>query len=780
MDDELLKKVTIGLTDDEIKAKQDAGLVNGDLNVKTKTGWQIIRGHLFTLFNFINLVLFICILISGSYKNGLFIMVVIWNFATGTWQEFHAKKIIDRLSLLSTPRANALRNGQICAVNVEDIVLGEIMNLKSGNQVCADCVILEGSVQVNESLITGESLPVYKKEGDHLLSGSYIVEGGAYAEVEHIGEENYSAGITKGAKYLKKSNSIILNSVKSVVKFITIALIPLSALCVWKNFFLVENTFSDAMVTTVATISAMMPGGLLLLVSGVMMISVVQLSNHNTLAQDLYCIENLARVDVLCLDKTGTITEGKLKVENIIKLKDYSGEDLRSYALLSHDANETFVALKSYLGISDEDKKDIQRTEKHTFIPFNSVRKWSLVYTEETGSLILGAAEMIFPGLSDADRKMIEKCGDESKRMIAFAKSDRAPDGENLPSDIHLEAFVVMSDQVRENAKETLDFFREEGVAVKVISGDSAATASKVALEAGLEGAEKYIDASTLESYEQIEEAVEKYTVFGRVTPYQKLDIIKALKKNGHVPAMIGDGANDVLALKEADCSIAMQSGSDAARTVAQMVLMDSNFASLPYIVAQGRKSVNNLQRSAALYLTKTAYAFMLAILFIFIPYIYPFENIQVTLIGIVTVGIPSFFLALEPNNNRIRGSFLGYVFKRAVPSGGLIGCAIMAVFLILYLAFGASTAQVRTACTVVAMVCGFVGMYNLCYKMDKWKWLLFLFLAIIAVAASLILPGLLSFVALTRDMWLVIAAASLVYLIIDTLFYRLIINKKK
>ena len=780
MDDELYKKVTIGLTDREIKEKQDAGLVNGDLNVKTKTGWQIIRGHLFTLFNFINIVLFICILISGSYKNGLFIMVVIWNFATGVWQEFHAKKIIDKLSLLSSPKVNALRNGKLCTIQVSEILLGEIMNLKSGNQVCADCVILEGTVQVNESLITGESLPILKQAGDHLLSGSYIVEGGAYAEVEHIGEDNYSAGITKGAKYLKKSNSIIMNSVKKVVRYITIALIPLSALCVWKNFFLVENTFSDAMVTTVATISAMMPGGLLLLVSGVMLISVVQLSNHNTLAQDLYCIENLARVDVLCLDKTGTITEGKLKVENVIKLKNYDENDLKTYAIYSHDANETFVALKTYLGIKDEEKKEIQRTGEHEFIPFNSVRKWSLIYTKETGSLILGAAEMIFPDLSDPDRKMLDKCNEESKRVIAFAKSEYAPEGENLPPDVKLTAFIVMSDQVRSNAKDTLDFFKNEGVAIKVISGDSAFTASKIAVDAGLEGAEHYIDASTLETYEDIEDAVEKYTVFGRVTPYQKLDIIKALKKHGHVPAMIGDGANDVLALKEADCSIAMQSGSDAARTVSQMVLMDSNFASLPYIVAQGRKSVNNLQRSAALYLTKTAYAFILAILFIFIPFIYPFENIQVTLIGVVTVGIPSFFLALEPNNNRIKGSFLGYIFKRAIPNGSLIGCMIMAVFLISYFIFSASTAQIRTACTIVAIVCGFIGMYNLCYKMDKWKWLLFALLAIMAVAASLLFPGLFSFVAISEEMWALIGVCAVVYFIVDTLLFRLVIAKEK
>ncbi|MDO4735273.1 MAG: HAD-IC family P-type ATPase, partial [Lachnospiraceae bacterium] len=662
----------------------------------------------------------------------------------------------------SAPKAYVLRDGEVKEIQVAEIVLGDITELKSGRQICADAVVLEGECQVNESLITGENTPILKKAGDHLLSGSYLISGKVLAEVEHIGADNYVNQITLGAKYYKKPTSVIMKSVKTIVRVIAIALIPMAGLLIWKNFFAISQPVNEATVKVVAAISAMIPGGLVLLVSIVLAVSVIRLSVHKTLVQDLYCVENLARVDVLCLDKTGTITEGVMNVEQLVPLDmksdvKISEEKLKNFVLHMEDDNSTINAIREYFSVQGQNSETNGQVY-HT-IPFSSEAKWSLLYEEGTGSTIMGAPEFVCPEKVSEYKFIIDNYTKRAKRVLLLAESsgmplneegEEAADGKKLPKEIIPTAFIILGDKVRSDAKEILDYFVKQEVELKVISGDAPQTVSMVAAEAGLRGFDKWIDASTLNGYDEIEAVIDDYTIFGRVTPYQKLDIIKALKAHGHTVAMTGDGANDVLALKEADCSIAMQSGSDAARNVANMVMLDSNFASLPLVVAEGRKSINNLQRSAALYLTKTTYAFILAIVFLFVSFAYPFENIQVTLIGACTIGIPSFFLALEPNHNRIKQHFLKNVFTPAIPSGVMTALAVLIVSIIAKDSLGASGLQMDTIATLTALVAGFIVVFNISGKMNAWKWGLLAFIIAVAAGAILLFPKIFDIVSLT------------------------------
>lgn len=789
MNRDLEKKLHTGLTSEEVRLLTEQGLVNGDLNVKTRTYGQIIKDNLFTLFNLVNTILAICIAIVGSWKNGLFFLVVIWNFLTGCIQEIRAKKTIDKLSLLSAPKAHVLRDGKVMDIQVKDILLGDIMQLKHGNQVCADCVVLDGECQVNESLITGESTPIDKKEGDHLLSGSYIISGKVMTEVEHIGADNYVTKITLGAKYYKKSTSVIMKSVKTIVRTLAIAIVPLAGLFVWNNFFRVEQTFTEAMVRTVAAVSAMIPGGMVFLVSIALALSVIRLSMHHTLVQDLYCVENLARVDVLCLDKTGTITEGTMSVEDIVPLegqeKDAVTEELKLFVRLMDDENTTLDSIRSHFGIGPEERTP---SDENVTIPFSSDKKWSLLYVPGQGSFILGAPEFVIPDRVEQYEKHVEHYMEQAKRCVLFARSTHMPltetgeesvKGKLLPDDIQPACYVVIGDKVRSDAKEILDYFQKEDVTLKVISGDDPVTVAMVAKEAGLPGADRYMDATELETAEDIDKAVEDVTIFGRVTPYQKLEIVKALKAHGHTVAMTGDGANDVLALKEADCSIAMQSGSDAARNVANMVLVDSNFASLPLVLEEGRKSINNLQRSSSLYLTKTTYAFILAILFVFLTKIpYPFENIQVTLIGSTSIGLPSFFLALEPNSERIKGNFLKNVFRIAIPSGILMFGAIIAATLYSGQVLLASTAQTSTVATYTALAVGLIIVFDIAGKMNRWKTVMLIGLVLEGLALILLFPKLFSLVPLTTELWILLAVVCVVFFLIHGLIFRVILPK--
>ncbi len=668
-----------GLSTDQINQRKKDNLVNNDTTVPTKTIPRIFFENIVTLFNILNILLAIAILCVGSYKNLLFIGVIICNTLIGTFQEIRAKKAVDKLSLISSTKVNVVRNSKIEHIPIKELVLDDIVYLKNGNQIVSDCIVVDGKCEVNESLLTGESDPITKKKGDMLLSGSFIVSGSCKAKIEHIGNQNYAAKISNDAKYIKKVNSEIMYTLNLIIKIISFIIIPLGIMLFYKQFNIVEsNTYQNAVVHTVAALIGMIPEGLILLTSTVLAVGVIRLSKQKVLVQELYCIETLARVDTLCLDKTGTITDGNMEVINTVEIdKSFShkiNEIMSSMVYALNDNNPTFNAIRDKFG-----NKKVYDAIKS--VPFSSEKKWSGVYFKNEGSFILGAAEFILNNnISEIEDELKEYTS--KNRVLILAHSNNDFNGEDIPKDTYPIAFIIINDKIRKQAKETLKYFKEQGVNIKIISGDNVLTVSNVAKAAGLDNADNYIDATTLENDEDLKQAAQKYSVFGRVTPQQKKKLIVALKDQGRTVAMTGDGVNDVLALKEADCSVAMASGSDAARNVSQLVLLNSCFDSMPKVVAEGRRSINNIQRSASLFLVKTLYSLLLSILFIFINMPYPFMPIQMTLISMFTIGIPSFILALEPNNERIKGNFFINIISKSIPAAISVVLNILSVIL--------------------------------------------------------------------------------------------------
>lgn len=656
------KKIDIGLTKEEVEERIKENKVNYDTSLPTKSIKTIVRENIFTLFNLINILLGVAVFCVGSYKNLLFLIVIFCNTAISIIQEINSKKAVDKLSILAQAKVNCIRDGEKQEIGINSIVLDDLLMLETGNQIVADSIILEGEVEVNESFITGESDVIYKRKGDTLLSGSFVVSGKCKAEVIHIGDENYTSKISSGAKYVKKVNSEIMKSLNGIIKIVSIAIVPIGILLFFNQLGLTENSFKNAVVNTVAAIIGMIPEGLVLLTSTVLAVSVIRLSKRKVLVQELYCIETLARVDTLCLDKTGTITEGRMEVNDIIEItksKEELEEILSEISSASDDNNSTIEAIRAKY-------KNKQKWKVINKIPFSSQKKWSGVCFKDKGSYIIGAPEFVLREKYDEYKERIEKYSNDY-RVIIVANSEGDFIEKELPDKLEVLGFVLISDVIRKEASKTLEYFKEQGVNIKIISGDNPITVSKIAKRAGVENSEKYINMQEIKTKEQLEKAAKEYTIFGRVTPVQKKELVQALKKEGHTVAMTGDGVNDVLALKEADCSIAMASGSDATRNVAELVLLDSNFASMPEIVLEGRRTINNIERSATLFLVKTIYASILAIIFLFVNMPYPFMPIQLTLISTVTIGIPSFVLALEPNKERIKGKFLRNVISRAL-----------------------------------------------------------------------------------------------------------------
>lgn len=656
------KKIDIGLTKEEVEERIKENKVNYDTSLPTKSIKTIVRENIFTLFNLINILLGVAVFCVGSYKNLLFLIVIFCNTAISIIQEINSKRAVDKLSILAQAKVNCIRDGEKQEIGINSIVLDDLLMLETGNQIVADSIILEGEVEVNESFITGESDVIYKRRGDTLLSGSFVVSGKCKAEVIHIGDENYTSKISSGAKYVKKVNSEIMKSLNGIIKIVSIAIVPIGILLFFNQLGLTENSFKNAVVNTVAAIIGMIPEGLVLLTSTVLAVSVIRLSKRKVLVQELYCIETLARVDTLCLDKTGTITEGTMEVNDIIEItksKEELEEILSEISSASDDNNSTIEAIRAKY-------KNKQKWKVINKIPFSSQKKWSGVCFKDKGSYIIGAPEFVLREKYDEYKERIEKYSNDY-RVIIVANSEGDFIEKELPDKLEVLGFVLISDVIRKEASKTLKYFKEQGVNIKIISGDNPITVSKIAKRAGVENSEKYINMQEIKTKEQLEKAAKEYTIFGRVTPVQKKELVQALKKEGHTVAMTGDGVNDVLALKEADCSIAMASGSDATRNVAELVLLDSNFASMPEIVLEGRRTINNIERSATLFLVKTIYASILAIIFLFVNMPYPFMPIQLTLISTVTIGIPSFVLALEPNKERIKGKFLRNVISRAL-----------------------------------------------------------------------------------------------------------------
>ena len=671
--------IEIGLTTDQVKKRIEEDLVNHDTTIPTKSIKRIIYENFFTLFNIINIILAICILCVKSYKNMLFLLIVIINTAISTIQEIHSKKVVDKLSIVASPKAKVIRNGKTEIIDIHQLVLDDIIILKTGEQIAADCKILSNEVEVNESCITGETNTIRKKVGDILLSGSYIVSGNTTAKIEHIGEENYTAQISSGAKYVKKIKSEIMTSLDKIIKILTFAIIPIGLLFFANQLHIPGNTYKTAVIKSVAAIIGMIPEGLVLLTSTVLAVSVIRLSKSNVLVQELYCIETLARVDTLCLDKTGTLTEGSLQVEKIIATMSSQQENLKTilqlFAKFSPDSNTTIEAIRDFCNITNNINENYQLDHA---VPFSSEKKWSGISLKNKGSYVLGAPEFVLKEQFNKYKNEILSY-QENYRVLSISHSNNKFENNDLPQNLELLGFVLVSDKIRKDAKKTLEYFKNQGVNIKIISGDNPVTVSKIGKQVGLENYDKYIDMSTIKDCD-IDKIVENHTIFGRVSPIQKKLIIEALQSNGKTVAMTGDGVNDVLALKTSDCSIAMANGSDAAKNVSQLILLDSNFSSMPKIVAEGRRTINNIERSASLFLVKTIYSCLNAILFLLIGEPYPFEPIQLSLISTVTIGIPSFVLALEPNKERIKGNFLRNVISKSLPTALCVTTNIFAI----------------------------------------------------------------------------------------------------
>lgn len=671
--------IEIGLTIDQVKKRIEEDLVNHDTTIPTKSIKRIIYENFFTLFNIINIILAICILCVKSYKNMLFLLIVIINTAISTIQEIHSKKVVDKLSIVASPKAKVIRNGKTEIIDIHQLVLDDIIILKTGEQIAADCKILSNEVEVNESCITGETNTIRKKVGDILLSGSYIVSGNTTAKIEHIGEENYTAQISSGAKYVKKIKSEIMTSLDKIIKILTFAIIPIGLLFFANQLHIPGNTYKTAVIKSVAAIIGMIPEGLVLLTSTVLAVSVIRLSKSNVLVQELYCIETLARVDTLCLDKTGTLTEGSLQVEKIIATMSSQQENLKTilqlFAKFSPDSNTTIEAIRDFCNITNNINENYQLDHA---VPFSSEKKWSGISLKNKGSYVLGAPEFVLKEQFNKYKNEILSY-QENYRVLSISHSNNKFENNDLPQNLELLGFVLVSDKIRKDAKKTLEYFKNQGVNIKIISGDNPVTVSKIGKQVGLENYDKYIDMSTIKDCD-IDKIVENHTIFGRVSPIQKKLIIEALQSNGKTVAMTGDGVNDVLALKTSDCSIAMANGSDAAKNVSQLILLDSNFSSMPKIVAEGRRTINNIERSASLFLVKTIYSCLNAILFLLIGEPYPFEPIQLSLISTVTIGIPSFVLALEPNKERIKGNFLRNVISKSLPTALCVTTNIFAI----------------------------------------------------------------------------------------------------
>jgi cation-transporting ATPase E len=692
-----------GLTDAQVRERIEKGQVNIASTVKTKSVGRILSDNICTLFNLINVLLFLALISVGSYKNLLFIGVVLFNTVIGVVQEIRSKKIVDSLTILTDSKTTVIRSGEQREIPKEELVLDDIIVLSRGAQVPADCIVIEGTCMANESLLTGEADMIAKKPGCELLSGSYLSAGQCICRVIRVGSQSYAAMINAEAKYIKKNNSQILRSFQTVIRVCTAVIFPLGALLFASKYWWNGMELKPAVESTVGALVGMIPGGMILLTSTVLAVSVIRLAKKQVLVNEMHCIETLARVDVICLDKTGTLTAERMSVSRVIPF-DTTEDEIRtalaSIAAAGSEMNPTMRAIAEYT-------QGVRPIGCQQFVPFSSETKRSGGSFKDDRTYFIGAAEFLF-----SDKEKYSKVFDiiahteDIVRFLVLAGSYQPLTDDTPPADLRPMALVLIRDELRENVEDTVRYFTGQGVALKVISGDSVKTVRDIALAAGIPNADKAVDMTTVTDEAQLAEAADRCTVFGRVTPAQKKQLILALKAQGHKVAMTGDGVNDVLALKEADCSVAMISGSEAARNVSQLVLINNDFACMPHVVAEGRRTINNIERSSSLYLVKTIYSILLAFFFLFLPHAYPFQPIQLTLIGSLTVGFPSFVLALQPNQNIVRGSFTFNIITRAAPAAICVAGSILLSSL-LSTPLGITPAQLSTiAVYMTALLC--------------------------------------------------------------------------
>ena len=804
-----------GLTNEEVQERIAQGQVNNNENPNTRTYKQIILENTLTFFNFLNLVLLVLVLLVGSYKNSMFVGIIFINTVIGIIQEIRAKKTIDKLAILTESKTVVLREGKKWKISTEKLVVDDLIFLKAGEQVPADAKILEGNLEVNESLLTGEADNLPKNQGDELFSGSFVTAGQACCQIIHVGSDNYASRITSEAKEFKRHNSELRNSLNAILKVISIIIVPLGAMLFYKQYYFVGDSIRDSVVNMVAAVLGMIPEGLVLLTSVALTLGALKLAQKKTLVQELYCIETLARVDTLCLDKTGTITEGTMCVESVESYppvyeeisdeasenKTESGErnndGTKSSELTEGSAASEASAVSAAEAIAKEDGSSIllpqeesetgaektrqedtakireiehimgnllsvlkdqnatadalrarfkvaQDMELDHVIPFSSDRKYSGAAFKDAGTYLMGAAQFLFP---EGNPELMEYCGsfaEEGLRVLVVAHSENVNEGTEIPEGLEPVGLLLLTDVIRAEAPDTLAYFESQGVDLKVISGDDPVTVSAIAKRAGLKNAEQYVDATTITTQEEMDEAVATYSVFGRVTPQQKQAMVKSLQAQKHTVAMTGDGVNDVLALKEADCSIAMAEGSDAAKNIANVVLLDSNFAAMPEIVNQGRRVVNNIRTAASMFLIKTIFSVLLSLITIFFGDYYPFEPIQMSLISACAVGIPTFLLAQENNYEKIDHTFLRHVFMNAFPAAVTITGCVFTVMLVCQNVYH-SNLMLNTACVLVTGWNYMAALKTVYAPLNRYRKVIIYSMQVIFFGAAVVLQNLLT-----------------------------------
>lgn len=734
--------IKCGLTNYEVDKRIKDNLVNIYTEVGTKTVSEIVKENVLTLFNIINVVLAIAVICVGSFKNLTFIIIITINTLISIIQELRSKRTLDKLKVVAASKVHVIRDSIEKEIGINEIVLDDIIKVEIGNQIVVDSIIKDGEVEVDESFITGEADTVFKRKGDMLLSGSFIVSGKAICQVEHIGYDNYTAKISSDTKYIKAVSSEIMRSLNKIISTISFLIVPVGILLFSRQMYIEGNTVSQAVVSTVAALIGMIPEGLVLLTSTVLAVSVIRLSQRKVLVQDLYCIETLARVDTLCLDKTGTITEGKMEVMAEVFVEDINiSEIIGNINYNLGDNNPTAVALLDKYGKSDT----FEIVDK---MPFSSAKKYSGIALKDK-AYVVGAAEFILKK-DDKFLKKVEEYTNEYRVILLAEALNKQFDN------VRPLALLLLQDKIRSDANETLQYFREQGVTLKIISGDNPHTVYGIACRAGFKENAKIVDATTLVTDQDILDAAWEYDIFGRVTPEQKKKLVLALQHLGHTVAMTGDGVNDVLALKKADCSIAMASGSDSTKNVSQLVLLDSNFSSMPYVVAEGRRTINNIEKSSSLFLVKTIYATLLAIIFIFIDMPYPFIPIQLSLASTVTVGIPSFILALQDNYDLVQKHFLKRVLKRAVPPAFTIIINILVVFIASKL-FNFTYEQTSTLSAMITGYVAFMLLFKTCLPFNKLRIALFSTMVLLYITGFFGFRSLFSFSVLNFRMIVII-----------------------
>ena len=738
-----------GLTDEEVRQRVEEGFTNRTDISTDKTTKEIVISNVFTYFNLIFLVITILLIMVGSFRNLTFLPIIIGNTVIGIVQEIRAKKTLEKMSLLNAPHADVIRNGSVKQISTDELVKDDVILLTAGKQICADAVVISGNIQVNESLLTGEADEVEKTEGSTLMSGSFVVSGECYARLEKVGNESYISKLSLEAKSMgDKEQSEMIRSINLIVKWVGIVIIPIGLILFWQSHFVNGESITKSVTSTVAAIIGMIPEGLYLLTTVALALSTMKLARKKVLLHDMKSIETLARVDVLCVDKTGTITEPDMKLKEIFLCKN-SGADgtqtaltldelkslILDYANASVDNNATMLALKAYAADTLTNNTSALHRTAVSQQAFSSSLKYGSV-TFSDGTYLLGAPEFIMHEDFARIEEEVIPYADKGDRVLLFARYN----GENVENGINGSVtplgFVALANPIRANAVKTFEYFKSQGVAIKVISGDNPRTVSRIAIQAGIESAESFVDAATLDTEDKIADAVNKYTVFGRVTPKQKKQLVKALQAKEHTVAMTGDGVNDILAMKDADCSVAMASGSEAAAQAAQVVLLDSDFAHMPDVVYEGRRVVNNIQRSASLFLVKNIFSLLLSLFSVILMVTYPLEPAQVSLISMFTIGVPGFLLALEQNKDRIKGHFITNVMLKALP-GGLTDVIAVGALVVCGEVFCISDASIGTIATLVLSVVGFMILFKISEPLNGMK-----YAVIIGNIAGLVFSG--------------------------------------